>query len=173
MIMRGLFLVGLLGLSFVAFGQADRRFSGNADYFSVQFPGDVSQSKAVTRWESGQIVSSVYSTSISNSHYQVMVSPLPREVVRSQQPQSLLDAARDGTLTMTRMKIEGEQKLLVNGAPGRRFIVDTPDSASVVHLIVVANGRLYHASATVLRRDLGKGVDFVKSFSLSAVVNGV
>lgn len=169
---RGMLLLFGIVVCGLGFGQVDRRVSLDVDYFSIVFPGEFETSKTVLRWESGQIVSNVYASNFGPARYQVMVSPLPREVVRAKSPQILLDAARDGTLTGAKMTIEGEQKLLVNGAPARRFIVNTADSASVVHLVAVANGRLYHASATVLRQDLGKGVDFVKSFSLSAVVSG-
>jgi len=160
--------IAVMGL---AFGQVVARYQSDVSNFSAQFPGVVEESKTVTSWNAGQLTSSVYATQYRRGFYRVAVTPLPREVIRSKSPQELLDAARDGSLTMNKMKVESEQKLLVNGAPGRRFIVTTPDAPNVVHLVVIANGRLYQASAAVPREDLARGVDFVKSFNLSAVVS--
>lgn len=155
----------------VGFAQSKSTFSSAADYFSASFDGAVEQEKSITKWSSGQLTSTIYKSQTGAGYFQVMVTPLPREIIRSKPAQDLLDAAREGTRLSKNVVVEAEQKLLVNGAPARRFIVDTPDGPNVVHLVVIANGRMYHASATVPREDLGRGVDFVRSFSLSAVVN--
>ncbi|MFM9873089.1 MAG: hypothetical protein ACKVQS_06445 [Fimbriimonadaceae bacterium] len=161
----------VLGAIGISVAQVSARFSSESNYFSAQFPGKVDESKSITSWSTGQLTSSVFVSQSGSGLFRVTVTPLPREVIRGRSAQDLLDAARDGTLTMKRMTVEAEQKLLVNGAPGRRFIVNTPDSPSVVHLVVVANGRLYQASAAVPNSELSRGVDFVKSFNLNAVIS--
>jgi hypothetical protein len=160
-----------LAVASLTFGQVVARYTSDVSSFSVQFPGAVEESKSVVSWNSGQLTSTVYSSQTGMGLYRVAVTQLPREVIRSKSAQELLDAARDGSLTMNKMTVDAEQKLLVNGAPGRRYIVKTPDAPNVVHLVVIANGRLYQASAAVPDQELSRGVNFVKSFSLNMVVN--
>ncbi len=169
--MRVFCIVVFIGFIGVALGQSSPKFASDVNYFSVAFPGKVEESKSVTSWNMGQLTSSVFVAQAGTGLFRVAVTPLPREVIRGRSAQELLDAARDGSLTNARMSIDAEQKLLVNGAPGRRFIVNTQDAPSVVHLVVVANGRLYQVSAAVPNTELSRGVEFVKSFGLSAVVN--
>lgn len=160
-----------LGLAVCASAATDR-YQSNDDGFSVMFPGEVIRKEDKVKFEGGEAPSRTYRCSQGQSVFQISVTPLPRETLRNRPVQDILDMARDGAVkTLPGAKAENETKLLVNGAPARRFIIQPSNAPVAVHLMIVANGRLYHVLSSLPTRLQGEGEEFVKSFSLTSVIS--
>lgn len=160
-----------LGLAVCVSAAADR-YQSSEDGFSVIFPGEVTRREDKVKFEGGEAASRTYRCSQGQSVFQISVTPLPRETLRNRPVQDILDLARDGALNAQKgTKAEGETKLLVNGAPARRFIIQPSNAPVAVHLMVVANGKLYHVLGSLPTRLQNEGEDFVKSFSLTSVIS--
>lgn len=169
--MRSMLALGLVGILAIAAATNDR-YESTEDSFSIVFPAEVTRKEEKIKFEGGEAASRSYKSSRGSSVFQVSVTPLPRETLRNRPLQEVLDLARDGTVgARPGTKAENEQKLLVNGAPARRFLVRTGDLV-VVHLLVVTNGRLYHVLSSSPSKLQSEGEEFVRSFSLSAVISG-
>jgi len=161
----------VLGLA-VCVSAATDRYQSNDDGFSVIFPGDVTRKEEKVKFEGGEAASRTYRCSQGQSVYQISVTPLPRETLRNRPIQEILDMARDGAVKSQRgTQAESETKLLVNGAPARRFIIQPSNAPVAVHLMIVANGRLYHVLSSLPTRLQNEGEEFVKSFSLTSVIS--
>jgi len=170
--MRSILALGLVGIFAITAANNDR-YESTEDSFSIVFPAtEVTKKEEKIKFEGGEAASRSYKSSRGSSVFQVSVTPLPRETLRNRPLQEVLDLARDGTVgARPGTKAENEQKLLVNGAPARRFLVRTGDLV-VVHLLVVTNGRLYHVLSSLPSKLQSEGEEFVRSFSLSAVISG-
>lgn len=166
--MKSLLSSLIFSLAVGAFGQI-ARYESLEDGFSIQFPGEVTRKEEKLKQGSAETAYRVYRSSVQTTIFQVAVTPLPIETLRSRSTQDILDSAVNGVSSArSNVKLENEQKLLVNGAPGRRFLQQT-EALVIVHLLVVANGRLYHVLGSMPQNSKREGEEFVKSFSLSSL----
>lgn len=158
---------GLFVLAGAAFAQ-ESTIATTVDRFTIEFPSVAKQEKKQTPWGGTQLTSSVFSCVKETALYQVTTTALPREVLQNRSSSEILSAARDGTQTMQRLRVEAEQELLIDGYPARRFMVQVPDGPLIVHLLVLAEGSLYHVLAVLPRESVLEGVSFVRSFRARA-----
>jgi hypothetical protein len=160
-------LLGLLALSSCVWAQ-ESTIATAVDRFTIEFPSAAKMEKKQTPWGGVQLTSTVYSCVKDTALYQVTSTALPREALQNRSASEILSAARDGTQTMQRLRVEAEQELLIDSYPARRFMVQVPDGPLIVHLLVLAEGSLYHVLAVLPRDNVLEGVSFVRSFRARA-----
>lgn len=137
-----------------------------AEGFSAAFPGTVTVSKSTVATSSGQLTGTVYRSGEGRSVFQVMVTPLTSSLASPDAPFELLEAARLGAERAAGQKAVGAQNVLADGYPATRFAFVGSNPLVVLHLVAVARGRLYQATATVSKNDISSGVGFLTSFKL-------
>ena len=145
-------------------GQATRLVPEN-EGFVASFPGPVKYETKLVSSESSQLTAQVFSATVSGKLFQVTVTQLPATSLQSRSVKSILEAARDGTLTMSRMKVEAETDLDIAGSACKRFMVQVPDGPLMVHMLSIRREKLYHVLAVLPRESVLDGVNFVRSFS--------
>lgn len=152
-------------MSMVLVGAQVTKIVPENEGFVASFPGQVKHETKLVPFDSGQISSSVFSTTVAGRLYQVTVTPLPVQNIQNRPAKAILESARDGTLTMSRMKIEAETDLDIAGSPCKRYMVQVPDGPLMVHMLSIRREKLFHVLAVLPRDNVLDGVNFVRSFS--------
>ncbi|MDI9636592.1 hypothetical protein QPK87_01605 [Kamptonema cortianum] len=134
--------------------------------FSARLGDNVKVESKPLNWKTGQVFATVYSASRGPSYFQIAVTPIPESMRDNRSTSQILAAARDGTQTMDRLKIDAEQDLFVDGSPAKRFMVRIPDGPVTVQMIVLRGEHLIHILAVTPPDKTADGVAFVKSFQI-------
>lgn len=133
--------------------------------FYADFLGRVRSESRDVKFDGGVIRSTVFYSSTGPDVFQVVVTPLPAGATTSKSVAEVLSAARDGTLTMDRLKVESEQNLEVGGHPAKRFMVKVPDGPLMVQMLVLKDNKLFHVLAVLEKERELTGINFVRSFT--------
>lgn len=142
-------------------------FNAPADAFSALFPATVGLATQAVQTPHGSVQTRIYSARKNTGLYQVAVTILPPRNLEARTPQQILAAAQTGALRGVNANPEAEQQLFVQGAPARRFKVETNERQLAVHQFILHRGRLYHVLCVLPRQDVRLAVAFVRSFSLA------
>jgi hypothetical protein len=85
-------------------------------------------------------------------------------------PQEFLERSRSGSVANSKGTLRSSQRLMVGGAPARRFIYEKPDKSVVVHLTVVSGRRVFQLECIGPADQVDSAVvkHFIDSFALVA-----
>jgi hypothetical protein len=111
---------------------------------SVEMPGPVALSRESVVAGGREVPRWVVAVRQGAARFELSWVDLPPGSRRERTPRETLLAMRQGTLTMSRMRLVPMGSGEVGGAPFERFRVEIPDSCVVVHQLVLSGERVYH-----------------------------
>jgi hypothetical protein len=148
--MIGLIALAMLAMAGVAAadsGAAWKSFSSPEGRFTALFPGTPSQQTQQTPTAAGSIATTLYTVTMADAYFGVVVGDYPPEVV-SKKPDDLLDGARNGAVSQVGGTLLSEDRISSEGFPGREIkITATRGTQTMIawdRMYLVKN-RLYQA----------------------------
>lgn len=103
--------------------EALQLFSPDGGGFSIALRGTPTYETQTFDTTLGQVVSNVYTLERSKTEvYLVSYTDYPDEVLKAD-PQTVLDGVRDGAVSNVHGKLFSENRITLNGYPGREFTV--------------------------------------------------
>ncbi len=147
-----------------------KQFNSVEGRFSVMFPGDPKTTTQTVPTAVGDITLTMYTASTSDGAYFVGYADYPADAVASSDPQNMLDGARDGALKNVNGTLISEEKITLDGNPGRSLQFKSSDGKNVAygHIYLIDN-RLYQILVVSAPGKLTQDqIDaFLNSFSLT------
>jgi hypothetical protein len=124
-------------------------FTSKDGGFTVSLPGKPEQSTSTTTTELGDVELHQFLARRPNDKetYVLIYCDLPAEMVKDADPEKLLDRSRDGGVASIHGKVAKEDKVKLDGNPGRGLEVDALGGTRLWRLYLVG-GRLYQLLAT-------------------------
>jgi hypothetical protein len=106
----------------------------------------------------------------NSAFYAVAFVDYPKEAVASSKPDDLLDGARNGAVEKVKGKLESEEKITMNGFPGRELRIAAPGDLKLSARIYMVKARLYQTIvvAPKAKEVAGNTKRFLDSFKFTA-----
>jgi hypothetical protein len=137
-----LVLAGCQGQNWETFSPADGKFS-------VEFPGPPTQKIQRVPTAAGELVAHSFAYEEKDYAYTVGYSDYPAGVMQPGLEDRILDSARDGAVENVRGKLVSEERIALNGHPGRNLKVTILSGRGTVDArIFLVGNRLYTAIAS-------------------------
>jgi len=115
--------------------------------FEIQTPITLKEESQSTPTAAGNIMLHMYTGETNDRAYVVGYADYPAALVKMNDPQKLLDGARDGNIGSFQGKIVEEKKITIDGFPGRELTVDArlknTIDANMRARFYIVNNRLY------------------------------
>ena len=168
---RGWLVLLVLGLLLGACGgDSWKERRSNEAGFAVSTPGEMTRRSEVLTTAAGplQSVSYVYAARDGKTSYGVDYADYPANVVRSNGPERVLDAAADALVTKVRGRQLTRGGLAIERNPGREMTVAVPGSGFVRARIFLVGQRQYQVVAVTPdeRTGVKDAERFLNSFKL-------
>ena len=140
-------MTGLAALVLAAVVPADdgwKPFEPEGGRCTVEMPGQATTGQETVVAGGREVPRFVVAARQGAARFELSWVDLPPGSRRDRPPRETLLAMRQGTLTMSRMRLVPMGSGEVGGAPFERFRVEIPDSCVVVHQLVLSGERVYH-----------------------------
>lgn len=153
---------------------AVKEFKSDAGGFSVNVPGGTMQETSQNvPTAAGNIKITLYQTTAGNNAYLAGFSDFPDAITKQNNPDTLLDGARQGAVTNANGTVVSDNKITFENNPGRETVIDgkapTGQEATIKVRYYLINNRLYQVMAVTPRGQINSaGIDdFLQSFKLT------
>lgn len=162
-------LIPLAVASLLAGGAEWKAISPKGTRFSVNMPGQPTESSHAIKAIQGPINIRLYSLTTKAGSYVAGVTEHPETAFVAGQDQSRLDQARDGAVQQAKGRLRSESKIVVDGRPGREISVATETGHAVKIRLIADRHRLYQVMVVGSTRFLASpdAVRFLESFRLT------
>lgn len=136
-----------------------KKLASEAGRFSVQFPGgfpDAKESSQNVSTKIGDLTMYTYLTEMDSAACMVAYSDYPDKAFEGADIDALLDSARNGALNNVKGTMESEEKIELNGHPGRSVIFTGNSGGTTIHGrfdYYLIKPRLYQVGFMSLSRD--------------------
>jgi hypothetical protein len=172
-VLRSLASVTLL-LGWVASASADewKEHTSTEGRYTAQFPGTPQQMAQRMDTKVGNLEAKVAMLSLpdNSAFYAVAFVDYPKEALAKSKPDELLDGARNGAVEKVKGKLELEEKVTMNGFPGRELKISAPGDLKLTARIYMVKSRLYQiiVVAPKAKEIAGNTKRFLDSFKFTA-----
>jgi hypothetical protein len=148
---------------------AGETFTSEEGKFSVVFPGDPELSTQDVAVQDTTSTMNIAMYATDQVAYMVAFNDYPEDMVAGNDPDTMLDGARDGAVSNVSGTLDSEERITINDFPGRYLVVSV-EGGRVYLRIYIVNNRLYQAM--VVNPDsggisMGEITDFLDSFTLT------
>ncbi len=164
-------LMGAIALTGCSKGES-APFSSETGQFTINAPETFQETQQSVETPIGTIDIHTFTAEKRKSAYVVAYSDYPPQVVTLSDPQLLLDSSRDGALRNLKGNLVKEEKIELNGNPGRSLIInattETGEPATINARLYLVKNRLYQVLVVIPEKnaDLSKTQAFLDSFTL-------
>jgi hypothetical protein len=148
-----------------------KEFTSPEGRFSVRMPGTPTDQAQKINSPVGTIELHVFVVEQSGAQYLVAYNDYPEAMVRSGDPEKVLDGARNGVVANVRGKLVSEVKITLQQFPGREVRVMIPDGAQIMQTrLYFVKNRLYQVGVVTPEADASSkdNLKFLDSFKLLA-----
>jgi hypothetical protein len=116
--------------------------------FSAKMPGEPKLKQQEASTGAGPITVNQYVVEGRSYAYIVGYTDYPAKAIEGANPEGMLDGGRDGALKNVRgAKLSKEEKIQLDGHPGRELHVDIPGKGKLVARFYLVKNRLYQLLA--------------------------
>jgi hypothetical protein len=163
----------VLGLIFIgafvwgSIRNAPREFVSNEGKFSITFTGDPKYEPLILDSEIGKLVLHKYILDKGTVSFFASYIDYPKEQVNFEDTEAALDYARDGSLANSKGILVSEEKITLQGYPGRRLTVKVGETGKINSLLLLVDYRLYQIIVTYSSKIFEtESEEFLNSFKL-------
>jgi hypothetical protein len=163
----GAVLLALIGCQWLRW----KEFTSSEGRFSVLMPGTPTDQAQKVNSPVGVIDLHVFVVEQSGAQYLVAYNDYPDAMVKTGDPEKVLDGARNGIVANVRGRLLSEVKITLQQFPGRELKVMVPDGAQMMQTrLYFVKNRLYQVGAVTSEADASsKDIPkFLESFKLLA-----
>ena len=122
-------------------------FSSEVGQFTIAEPAPFQETQQSVETPVGPVDIYTYTAETDQSAYVVAFSDYPPQMVSQSEPEMLLDSSRDGAVNNLGGTLVSEEKIEIEGNPGRSLIISadtgTNESAIINSHIYLVDNRLY------------------------------
>jgi hypothetical protein len=135
----------------------------------VELPGEPKRSEKDVQTRVGPIRMHMAEASVSDDVVFMAIHSSYPPGVLSADRQAVLDSGRNGGVANVKGKLRSEERITVGGMPGRKIVIDIPQSQQASVAIFVLNGNDLYQAVTVVPAGQEGSADvrrFINSFAL-------
>ena len=140
-----LLVVALSSAGSPATAQTWMEFKPEGVGYSLEMPGVWTLSSQNINTPIGPLTANMAAVTVNDQAYMTMWIAYPEEAVRARPIDTMLDGARDGAVANVKGTLRKEERITVNGLPGREIIVDVPNNLVAIQRFFVLRNILVQA----------------------------
>src|SRR5512143_2204435 len=136
-------VVIVLGLASLAAADEWKPYSSAPGRYNAMFPGTPKEVTQKMETEIGGIDATITSLETPNAFYAIAFNDYPKDKIKNQTPDQLLDNARKGAVDKVKGRLINEKKVAANGYPGRELQIEAPGDLQISEHVYLVKTRLY------------------------------